>query len=272
MQTVTLPSTLSFDTPPAPVLYSVTGCSVVVGNGTSNCSLPSTGNPIVLDLVGANLYWQSLFTYVGGIYCPGDLFYNRLHFADAPYNRLRVRCYQASYLTESWSSLTLIISDTPFGAAVVEEAVYFVGAETATINVNTTNLNLLFLLVLLLIPIVIVLVATLYFKHTQPYRTAMVILAKLRAAQRRQDNKQQHETSDSPHPNGNFEMAPTPAQMAALDGGVVAYRPPVVSDVKQHSGSGEEGVVVDGRLVDLDEYGTSSQLGHGEISRIEPLI
>ena len=212
--------------------------------------------------------------YVGGSYCASDLFYNQQHWVDQPLATLRIKCYQAAYLTEAWSSLQLIIANSPFNAAVLSNAVYFVeppsnstgngGGDTVTIN--STNLNLLFLLFLLVIPITVVLVAVFYLRHTQPYRSALVILAKLRAVQYRADNKR--DTSHSPHPS-NFEMAASARR-------AVGGEPAPARMASHKSASDEDDVMVDVSGLDaLDPFDSSSQLGGVSAihtARMEPLM
>ena len=275
-QSYTADNVLSFDYPPNPVLWSVSGCPVQVGNRTSNCTLPSQDQPLVLTLQGQNLYYQSLFVYLGGIYCPGDYFYNAVHFSDQPIASLRVKCYQAAFLTDTWLNLALTLSDTPFDTLVVTQAVWFTAPSTnattdvTTIMINSTNTDLLFLLFLLIIPVTVAMIAFVFVRHLQPYRTAMLLLTRLRSVQRATATDGRRESSHSPR-QGSFEMAPT----ASLP---TSYQPPQAMSTDDAKAGDAEGCD-DGDMgyessrtqLDLGKEYDSSSL-ESVVSRMEPLM
>ena len=275
-QLFTAPNALWFDYPPSPVVWSVSGCPLQLGNRTSNCTLPSQDQPVVLTLTGQNLFYQSLFVYLGGIYCPGDYFYNSAHYADQPVALLRVKCYQAAFLTDTWLNLVLTLADTPFDTVLVGEAVWFTSpptnatneVTTITIN-NTNNTDLLYLLFLLIIPITVAIIAFVYVRHLQPYRAALLLLGRLRAAQREAGEK--HESSYSSR-QGSAEMAIAASHLAR-------YQPRLQTAADERKDAelvklGDESAVCERSLVGL-AAGTepdSSSDDSTVVSRMQPLV
>ena len=222
----TLPNSLSFNYPPTPAVWSVSGCSVQLGNRTSNCTLPSQEQPLELTVTGQNLYYQSLFVYLAGIYCPGDYFYNAVHYNDQPTASLRIKCYQALFPTDTWLSLAITLSDTPFDTVVVPQAVWFTAPATnatsaeTTITIRTGSSDLLYLLFLLIFPVTIVLVTVVCLRQLQPYRAALLLLARMRSSQKEAaaDDKPASEESRSTQ-SDTFEMVSTAPRS-------LAYQPP----------------------------------------------
>jgi len=259
-----VPQAITFAYPPPPQIFSVSGCSEQINNGTSNCSVPSPGTPLVLTITGANLYYDNVFLYVGGIYCPGQYFYNLAHYASGI---LQCNLYQANFVTGQWVNMAMTLASTPFDTVVLEDAVFFTAVNPVPVPDSNTSVvglspNYLWLLLLLLVPIVLVGLLALYFRHihSNPYLAALTALAKLRTARMRRGEAEHRR-------EGSFEM--TSHDVAAESS---MYQAPVparpaggqrLSDLKSRSGSGEgeaEAPVSDVKMMEA-EYDSSSQLG-----------